>query len=43
MADTNDGDLKAHQETFKGFAALMTWGTIASFLIGGFVVVLIAQ
>ena len=43
MADTGDGDLKAHQETFAGFTALMTWGTIGSFLIGGLVVFLIAQ
>ena len=43
MAETGDGDLKAHQETFSGFTALMTWGTIGSFLIGGFVVFLIAQ
>lgn len=43
MAGTGDGDLKAHEETFKGFTALMTWGTVGSFLIGGFVVFLIAQ
>ena len=43
MAGTGDGDLKAHEETFAGFTALMTWGTIASFAIGAFVVFLIAQ
>jgi hypothetical protein len=43
MADTGDGDLKAHQDTFKGFTAMMTWGTLGCFLIGGFVVFLIAQ
>ena len=43
MAGTGDGDLKAHEKTFEGFTALMTWGTIGSFAIGAFVVFLIAQ
>lgn len=46
MADAGNNpgdDFKAHAETFKGFTALMTWGTIGSALIGGLVVFLIAQ
>ena len=46
MAETGNNpgdDYKAHAETFTGFTALMTWGTIGSFAIGAFVVFLIAQ
>ncbi|MEZ0243899.1 MAG: aa3-type cytochrome c oxidase subunit IV [Sphingomonas sp.] len=46
MAETGENqgnDYKAHAETFSGFTALMTWGTIGSFAIGAFVVFLIAQ
>jgi len=46
MADTGNkpvDDYKAHAETFSGFTALMTWGTVGSFLIGALVVFLIAK
>ena len=46
MADTGENhgaELKAHEETFSGFAALMKWGTIGSFAIGALVVFLIAK
>ena len=46
MAETgNDtgAELKAHQETFAGFTAMMTWGTVASFAVGALVIFLIAK
>jgi hypothetical protein len=45
MADTGEtqgAELQAHQQTWGGFKAMMTWGTVAAFLIGAFVVFLIA-
>jgi hypothetical protein len=41
MAD-NAGDMKAHRETYDLVMGLLKWGTVASFLIGALVVVLIA-
>lgn len=45
MAETGEstGEIQAHVETFQGFTALMKWGTVAVFLIAGFVVFLIAR
>ncbi|MHA6718765.1 aa3-type cytochrome c oxidase subunit IV [Sphingomonas sp. RS6] len=44
MAETGDNaaDMKAHLQTWHGFTGLMKWGSVAVFLIVGFVVFLIA-
>ena len=45
MADTGETqahEVKAHEQTWGGFKAMMTWGTVAAFAIGAFVVFLIA-
>jgi hypothetical protein len=43
IGNTNQGgEIQAHQQTWSGFKAMMTWGTLAAFLIGAFVVFLIA-
>lgn len=45
MADTGENhgaELQQHQATWSGFKAMMTWGTLVSFLLGAFVVFLIA-
>ena len=49
MADTGEthgntpgGEVQQHEQTWTGFKAMMTWGTLAAFLIGAFVVFLIA-
>lgn len=38
-----NGDMKAHQETYAGVMNLLKWGTVASFLVGAIVVLLIAN
>lgn len=45
MADTGESttDIKAHEQTFNGFAQMMTWGTVAVALVAAFVVFLIAS
>ena len=35
-------ETQQHVQTWTGFKAMMTWGTLAVFLIGAFVVFLIA-
>ena len=40
---SNSGDLKAHENTYSGFTAMMKWGTIASFLVGAIVVLIISN
>lgn len=40
MAD--NGDLKAHEQTYSGVMALLKWGTIVSFLFALIVIFLIA-
>lgn len=45
MADTGEtqgAELQAHQQTWSGFKAMMTWGTLAAALLGALVVFLIA-
>jgi hypothetical protein len=44
MSDTTKGtaDTKAHVDTWVGFKAMMTWGTVAAAIIAAFVVVMIA-
>lgn len=47
MADTVDGaeqikQIKAHEQTWNGFKAMMTWGTVAAALIAALVVFLIS-
>ncbi|MEI9927576.1 MAG: aa3-type cytochrome c oxidase subunit IV [Sphingomonas sp.] len=45
MADTAEtpaAELQAHERTWSGFKAMMTWGTLIVFLIGAGVVLLIA-
>lgn len=39
----SNGDLKAHEQTYSGFTAMMKWGTIASFIVGAIVVLLISR
>lgn len=39
----SNSDFKAHSETYAGFTAMMKWGTIASFLVGAVVVLLISN
>jgi len=45
MADTgeNSTEVQVHAETYSGFTRLMLWGTIASFAVGAFVVLMIAS
>jgi hypothetical protein len=40
MAD--DGDLRAHQQTYSGVMKLLFWGALGCFLIAFFVIWLIA-
>jgi hypothetical protein len=45
MADTgenNTTEIKQHEQTWSGFKAMMTWGTLGAFLVGLLVVFLIA-
>jgi hypothetical protein len=37
-----NGDLKAHEQTYSGFTALLKWGTVASAIVAIIVVFLIA-
>ena len=39
----NDGDMKAHAETYAGFTSLLKWGTVVSFAVTVIVVFLIAN
>lgn len=39
----SNGDIKAHENTYSGFTAMMKWGTIAAFLVGLVVVFLISR
>jgi len=41
MAD--NGDTRAHENTYKGFLALMKWGTLGSAIVAAFVVFLISK
>lgn len=45
MAETseNAGEIQAHVQTFRGFTALMKYGTLIVFIIAAFVVFLIAR
>jgi len=46
MAETgnsNGAEIQQHEQTWSGFKAMMTWGTLVVFLIGAGVVLLIAQ
>jgi len=45
MAETgeNSTEVQAHAATYSGFTRLMLWGTIGSFAIGAFVVLMIAS
>jgi len=38
-----NGDLKAHEQTYSGFTALLKWGAIAAFLVGFIVILLISN
>ena len=45
MAETGENqarEVRAHEQTWSGFKAMMTWGTVGAFLIGALVVFLIA-
>ncbi|NNM75604.1 aa3-type cytochrome c oxidase subunit IV [Sphingomonas sp. ID1715] len=37
-----NGEIKAHEQTYSGFTALLKWGTVASFIVAFIVVLLIA-
>ena len=37
-----DGDLKAHRQTYSGFTSLLKWGTVATAIVTIVVVFLIA-
>ncbi len=37
-----NGDLKAHEQTYSGFTALLKWGTVATAIVTLVVVFLIA-
>ncbi|MFD1611703.1 aa3-type cytochrome c oxidase subunit IV [Sphingomonas tabacisoli] len=39
----NEGNLKAHEQTYSGFTALMKWGTAAAFIVGLIVVFIISR
>jgi len=45
MADTVDTaeQIKAHEQTWNGFKAMMTWGTVGVALVAALVVFLIAS
>ena len=45
MADTGDNSthLREHEGTYRGFTKMMLWGTVVSFLLGAFVVFMIAS
>lgn len=38
----NQGDMKAHSETYHGVMNLLKWGTVGSALVGLLVIILIA-
>jgi hypothetical protein len=38
-----NGDLKAHEQTYSGFTALLKWGTVASAIVTVIVIFLIAN
>lgn len=44
MGDTGDNaaQLQAHEQTWHGFKAMMTWGTVGAALIAALVVFLIS-
>ena len=39
----NEGEFKAHQETFHGVMNMLKWGTVATILVVALVVFLIAS
>jgi Bacterial aa3 type cytochrome c oxidase subunit IV len=39
----SDNDMKAHQQTYIGVMGLLKWGSVASFIIGAIVVLIIAR
>ena len=39
---TNNGEIKAHEQTYSGFTSLLKWGTIASVIVTAIVIFLIA-
>ena len=41
MAD--DGNIRAHEQTYTGFLSLLKWGTIGVAIIAAFVVFLISK
>ncbi len=45
MADTGDAtaEVQAHENTWRGFKAMMMWGTLGAFLVAALVVFLIAS
>lgn len=46
MAETGDNhgtEIKAHSETYSGFASMMKWGTLATILVTALVVFLISK
>ena len=39
----NNGDLKAHEQTYSGFTALLKWGAVAAFIVGFIVILVISR
>lgn len=39
----SDGDLKAHEQTYSGFTALLKWGAISAFVVGIIIILLISN
>jgi hypothetical protein len=38
-----NGDLKAHEQTYSGFTAMLKWGAIAAFILGIIIILLISN
>ena len=38
----NNGEIKAHEQTYSGFTALLKWGTIVSFVVAMITIFIIA-
>ena len=38
-----NGDLKAHEQTYSGFSALLKWGAIAALAVGFLVILIISN
>ena len=39
----SEGDIKAHEQTYSGFTAMMKWGTAVAIVVGFIVIFIIAN